>query len=100
MKKSKENHYVRWSFNCHNNLNNHYFCFFDNRLSKKQDIFGSAITIVWLGTRYSAAKKGFAPGVNRQELQSIYQTMEKMQQDIEEIKATLADLVIQLHDRQ
>jgi Na+-translocating ferredoxin:NAD+ oxidoreductase RnfD subunit len=63
-------------------------------------IFGSAITIVWLGTRYAAAKKGFVPGGNRQELQSIYQTMEKMQQDIEEIKATLADLVIQLHDRQ
>jgi len=62
-------------------------------------IFGSAITIVWLGTRYAAAKKGFVLGGNRQELQSIYQTMEKMQQDIEEIKATLADLVIQLHDR-
>jgi hypothetical protein len=62
-------------------------------------IFGSAITIVWLGTRYAAAKKGFVPGGNKQELQSIHQTMEQMRQDIEEIKANLADLVIQLHDR-
>lgn len=62
-------------------------------------IFGSAIVIVWLGTRYSAAKKGFALGSSRQELQSVHQTMEQMQKDIEEIKATLADLVIELHDR-
>ena len=62
-------------------------------------IFASAITIVWLGTRYSAAKKGFVLGRNKQELQSIHQIMEQMRQDIEEIKANLADLVIELHDR-
>ena len=62
-------------------------------------IFGFAIIIVWLGTRYYAAKKGFALGESRQELQSVHQTMKQIQQDIEEIKATLADLVIQLHDR-
>ncbi len=62
-------------------------------------IFGSIITIVWLGTRYSAAKKGFVPGASRQELQAVHQTMKQMQQDIEEIKSTLADVVIELHDR-
>ena len=59
-------------------------------------IFGFVIIVVWLGTRYSAAKKGFALGENRQELQSV---LKQMQQDIEEIKGTLADLVIELHDR-
>ena len=63
-------------------------------------IFGSVITIVWLGTRYAAAKKGFVLGGNKQELQSIHQAMAQMRQDIEEIKANLADLVIQLHNRQ
>lgn len=62
-------------------------------------IFGSSIIMVWLGTRYAAAKKGFNLGGNRQELQSVHQTMKQMQQDIEEIKGTLADLVIELHDR-
>ncbi|MBC8233306.1 hypothetical protein H8E77_27480 [bacterium] len=62
-------------------------------------IFGSVITIVWLGTRYAAAKKGFVFGGSRQELKVVHQTMEQMQQDIEEIKSTLADLVIELHDR-
>jgi hypothetical protein len=61
-------------------------------------IFGSVIVIVWLGTRYSAAKKGFAIAGSRPELQSVQQTMEQMQRDIEEIKGTLADLVIELHD--
>jgi len=62
-------------------------------------IFGSVITIVWLGTRYAAAKKGIVLGGSRQELKVVHQTMEQMRQDIEEIKSTLADLVIELHDQ-
>lgn len=62
-------------------------------------IFGSVTIIVWLGIRYSAAKKGLVLGGSKQGLQAVHQTMKQIQRDIEEIKSTQADLVIELHDR-
>jgi len=59
-------------------------------------IFGSIIIItlgcVWMGTSYSAKKKGLAKGASRREIEQIQQEITLIYKEISELKEQVIDL--------
>jgi peptidoglycan hydrolase CwlO-like protein len=56
----------------------------------------TAVTLgsVWMGTSYSAKKRGFAQGTTRRELEQIQSDIAQIQKDIADLKEQIADLII------
>ena len=61
-------------------------------------LFGTILIItlgsVWLGTSYSAKKKGLVKGATRREIEQIQQDISQIRADIAELKEQIADLNI------
>ncbi len=59
---------------------------------------GTAIVLtlgsIWLGTSYSAKKKGFVKGATRREIEQIQQDIGQIRKDISDLKEQIADLNI------
>jgi hypothetical protein len=59
-------------------------------------LFGTIIIItlgsIWLGTSYSAKKKGLVKGATRREIEQIQQDIFQIRTDIAELKGQIADL--------
>ena len=49
---------------------------------------------VWMGTSYSAKKRGLTRGVTNHELEQVRRGIASIQQDIAELKEQIAELVI------
>jgi len=49
---------------------------------------------IWLGTSYSAKKKGLIKGATRRELEQIQRDISQIRTDIAELKEQIADLNI------
>ena len=47
---------------------------------------------IWLGTSYSAKKKGLVKGATRREMEQIQQDIAQIRTDIAELKEQIADL--------
>ena len=61
-------------------------------------VFGSITLItlgcVWMGTSYSAKKRGFVQGATQRELEQIHQDIAQIQGHIADLKEQIADLII------
>jgi cell division protein FtsB len=61
-------------------------------------LFSSLIIItlgsIWLGTSYSAKKKGVVKGATRREIEQIQRDIAQIRADITELKEQIADLTI------
>ena len=49
---------------------------------------------VWMGTSYSAKKRGFGTGVSNRELTQIHSDIAQIQTDIADLKEQMAELII------
>jgi 5-bromo-4-chloroindolyl phosphate hydrolysis protein len=47
---------------------------------------------IWLGTSYSAKKKGLVKGATRREIEQIQRDISQIREDIAELKEQIADL--------
>ena len=61
-------------------------------------VFGSVTLItlgsIWMGTSYSAKKRGFVQGATQREVEEIQRDIAQIQHDIAELKEQIADLII------
>ena len=61
-------------------------------------VFGSVTLItpgsIWMGTSYSAKKRGFIHGATKREVEQIRQDIVHIQQDIAELKEQITELII------
>jgi len=61
-------------------------------------LFGTIIIItlgsIWMGTSYSAKKKGVVKGATRREIEQIQRDIAQIRADIAELKEQIADLTI------
>lgn len=61
-------------------------------------LFGTVIIItlgsIWLGTSYSAKKKGLVKGATKREIEQIQRDISQIRTDIAELKEQIADLNI------
>ena len=61
-------------------------------------VFGSVTIItlgsIWLGTSYSAKKRGFVQGATQREVEQIRQNIALIQKDIADLKEQMTELII------
>jgi hypothetical protein len=53
---------------------------------------------VWMGTSYSAKKRGFGKGVSKRELDEIHTAIAQIRKDIADVKEQIAELIIIMKD--
>ena len=51
------------------------------------------VASVWMGTSYSARKRGFSKSISKRELDQIHAAIAKIQKDVSDLKEQIADLI-------